>query len=173
VVLIREGAEALGPAARPYLVGCTATISQVERLSEGRMNIGAVGRHRFRIYSLLEDEPYLIGRVELDPLVEEAPGVSAGPAERLRPWVEGYIQLLSQIGGLKADATQVPQDAEGLAWLAAAILQVAPAEKQELLAAEGLAGLLDRLRRLYREETAVLKAMAQRPAGDQAGFSLN
>ena len=52
VVLIRQGAEALGPLAEPNKIGCTAFISQVERLHQGRMNIGVIGQRRFRIISL-------------------------------------------------------------------------------------------------------------------------
>src|SRR5512147_2655499 len=49
VVLIREGVEALGPSAEPHQIGCSAQITQVERLEDGRMNIVAVGVERFQI----------------------------------------------------------------------------------------------------------------------------
>ena len=43
VVLIRNGKEALGPLAQPHSIGCTARIVEVQKLSDGRMNITSVG----------------------------------------------------------------------------------------------------------------------------------
>ena len=63
VVLIHKGTEASGPLAEPHPIGCTAQITQVERLDDGRMNILAVGGERFQIRSLNLFEPYLVGTV--------------------------------------------------------------------------------------------------------------
>jgi uncharacterized protein len=52
VVLIRYGKEALGSLADPHRIGCTARILDVQPLSEGRMNISALGQKRFRILEL-------------------------------------------------------------------------------------------------------------------------
>ena len=49
VVLIAQGKEAMGPAAEPHPVGCTAVITEVQKLNDGRMNIVAVGQERFHI----------------------------------------------------------------------------------------------------------------------------
>jgi ATP-dependent Lon protease len=47
-------------------IGCTAVIERVlKRYPDGRMDLIAVGRRRFRIESLNEDKPYLQAEVEL------------------------------------------------------------------------------------------------------------
>ncbi len=54
VTLIQEGEE-VGGLAKPFKVGTTARVTQVERLDDGRLNIISVGEMRFRIASL--DQP--------------------------------------------------------------------------------------------------------------------
>src|SRR5688572_13111983 len=43
--LIRKGGE-VGGGADPFLIGCTALITEIEPLNDGRMNIVAVGHER-------------------------------------------------------------------------------------------------------------------------------
>src|SRR5262245_26690023 len=64
VVLIREGPE-VGGGARPYDVGVTARITEVERLEDGRFNIVCIGQDRFRIHQTSSERAYLLGDVEL------------------------------------------------------------------------------------------------------------
>src|SRR5947209_7299372 len=59
VVLIREGQEAGAPAV-PFEVGTTAQIVSVEKLLQGRMNLIAVGRKRFRLLDTSHARPYLV-----------------------------------------------------------------------------------------------------------------
>ena len=66
VVLIREGQE-VGSPALPFEVGTTAQIVSVEKLLQGRMNLIAVGRERFRLLDTSHARPYLVGRVEFAP----------------------------------------------------------------------------------------------------------
>ena len=72
IALIERGAEALGPLAEPYPIGCAARVVQVQRLEQGRMNIVALGGERFRILSLdRQSHPYLVGveefKIKVDP----------------------------------------------------------------------------------------------------------
>lgn len=158
VVLIQDGQEAMGPLATPYPVGCTAQITQVERLEDGRMNIVAVGLERFRIHSLSFDQPYLVGIVELIPLDEDSHLEQAG--DRLRPWVERYLSVLSKAAeGIKISIEHLPQDPLALGYLAAALVQIPTEQKQELLTADQAAVFLTDVRTIYRREVALLKAM--------------
>jgi Lon protease-like protein len=173
VVLIQEGREALGPLAEPHPVGCIARITQVQRLDDGRLNIGAVGQERFQIISLDRSLPYLVGQVEVFPLDEpDASGV-ANAATRLRPWVERYMEALSQIEGVELSQVELPQDPRALAYLAAALLQIPSGQKQELLAVSQAVNLIDHVRDLYRMEVALAKTLVQEPREDQGLFSLN
>lgn len=173
VVLIRLGTEALGPVAEPHAVGCTAVIRQVQRLEQGRMNISAVGRSRFRVVSLEHDLPYLVGNVETYPLGSEESEEQAAAAMRLRPWVARYMDTLSQVEGVDLDPKDLPEEPVDLAYLAATVLQVPAGMKQSLLATEQATALLNEIRGLYRQEVAFLKDMLARDVEDPNPFSLN
>jgi Lon protease-like protein len=181
VVLIRQGDEVLGPLPEPNMIGCTAFISQVERLQQGRMNIGAVGQRRFRILSLDTDLPYLRGQVEHYPLLEDNPEALENLAGRLRPWVVRYLDHLSRLGGETLAVENLPVEPVPLAYTSATLLQVSPRQKQELLSIEQATALLAELRTIYRSEIAILKAIGQLPGPemdedynpDQGSFSLN
>jgi Lon protease-like protein len=181
VVLIRQGSEALGPLPEPNTIGCTAFISQVERLHRGRMNIGVIGQRRFRIVSLDTDLPYLRGQVEYYPLQEEDLRDQKVLAARLRPWVVRYLGHLSRLGSETLPAEGLPDEPVPLAYASATLLQVSAKQKQALLGIESAVALLSKLRTIYRSEIAILKAIGQVPGPeleddpnrDKSAFSLN
>jgi Lon protease-like protein len=162
-VLIRQGAEALGPLPEPNTVGCTAFISQVEWLRSGRINISVIGQRRFRIASLNTDLPYLRGQAEYYPLQKEDFPGQHRLAGRLRPWVARYLDHLSRLGGKMPHVDDLPEEPVGLAYASAALLQVSNTQKQTLLEIEGALALLAELRTIYRSEIAILKAIGQLP----------
>lgn len=173
VVLIKSGMEAMGPLAEPHLVGCAAEIVQVERLNQGRMNITAVGRNRFRIAELDTSQSYLVGNVEFLPLEgEDNPSLQV-EAQRLRPWVVNYLKLLAQAGGIQLDTKHVPKSPSSLAYLAAYLLQIPASGKQEVLEVNVAVELLDTVERLYRREIALLRTMIMEKDESQRGFGLN
>ena len=172
VVLVKEGHEAGGPLAEPHLVGCTARITQVERLGHGRMNIGAIGRRRFRILSLNRDLPYLVGEAVNYPLKSDHPGTETA-ASRLRPWVIRYMDELARIESSEFDPLQLPEDPIPFAYTAAMLLRIPSNHKQGFLAALSARELLDDLRLHYRREVAFLRMMIEQKVTDQGPFSLN
>jgi Lon protease-like protein len=177
VVLIREGAEALGPLADPHPIGTTAQIAQVERLDDGRMNIVAIGVERFEIRDLNRDHmPYLVGTVESRPLDRhDASHTLAQAGQRLRPWIERYINVLSTVAQTDDfDLAHLPEEPTALAYLAAALLQIPAYQKQSLLAMNHAADLLTDIRTIYRREVALLNAIIERESTQVQGlFSLN
>lgn len=175
VVLIRLGAEALGPLPEPYPVGCSAEIIHVQRLSEGRLNITALGQKRFQIISIdSESEPYLVGSVEDFQLTNPYPEIVERKASDLRPKVERFIQALARAGGGQFDVGQLPPDPISLAYIAAAMLQIPPLEKQRLLAFERADELLAELLLTYRRENALLPSvLSDTNPLQQGGFSRN
>lgn len=174
VVLIREGVEANGPLAQPYMIGCTAHIIQVEPLAQGRMNITAVGQERFKILTLNYDCAYLAGIVESSPLDDYSPLTLQRGGSRLRPWVERYLEMLSQAGHIEFDPQQLPDDPLALAYLTAYLLQIPPTQKQELLAINEAPVFVDTVGKLCRREVLLLDTVTTHINAEAPGpFSVN
>lgn len=175
VVLIRNGMEALGPLAEPFHIGCTAEIAHIERLEDERMNLVAVGQERIRVLSFDSlTQPYLIGKVRAYPLANPNPPGVAAQSILLRRQLEQLVELLSRAGGNQLDLSQLPQDGVSLAFFAAAVLQISPLQKQELLSIERADKLIDRLQLLYRRELTLMQAvLADVQILQAGGFSRN
>jgi Lon protease-like protein len=175
VVLIRNGMEALGPLAEPFHIGCTAEIVHFQRLEDGQMNLVAVGQERVRILSFNhQNQPYLVGKVRAYPLTNPDPSGVVAQAALLRRQLEQLVELLSRAGGSQLDLNQLPQDGISLAFLAAAVLQISPLQKQELLSIERVDKLLQRLQLLYRREITLMHTvMADVKSLQAGGFSRN
>jgi Lon protease-like protein len=160
VVLIRQGVEALGALAEPYLVGCSAQIIQIQHLPEGRMNIVATGLERFNVLSLNnQSQPYLVGWVEPYPLREYDTSLIGSYGKKLRSWVERYLRMLADAGFSQFDIDLLPGDPPGLAYLAATFVQMSDLEKQEILSLEWADDLVKNMIQVYRREIAIVKAM--------------
>jgi Lon protease-like protein len=174
VVLIRQGVEANGPLAEPHMIGCTAQIIQVEPLAMGQMNITAVGEERFKILTLNYDSAYLAAIVESSPLDNQTPPALARVGERLRPWVERYLEMLTEAGNVEFDSSQLPDDPLGLAYLAAYLLQTPPVQKQDLLALNDASSFVAAVGRLCRREVLLLDSILAHTAAEETGpFSTN
>lgn len=172
VVLIRNGKEALGPLAQPHSIGCTARIVEVQKLSDGRMNITSVGERRFRIISLNYDSPYLIGNVEYYPLDEGDSEQLLKVAGSLVPKVKQYMHILNEVEEIDLDPEHLPGDPLILAHLSAVLLQIPTEKKQELLTSASALDLLNNANQIYRREIAFMRAMVDR-FNDQSQKSIN
>jgi Lon protease-like protein len=158
VTLIKSGQE-VGEAAQPFLIGCMAQITQLERLQEGRMNIVAVGTERFLIHDFKYDEPYLVGAVEALPLTQAETASLTQVARSLRAWIRRYLDILAKASDAKLDLQHLPSDPVRLAYLASFLIQVPAWQKQNLLSIGEASQLLTDLRILYRREVTLLQAM--------------
>ncbi|MFQ5409119.1 MAG: LON peptidase substrate-binding domain-containing protein [Anaerolineales bacterium] len=172
VVLIRRGAEAHGPIAETYPVGCRVHIAESERLGQGRFNINAIGKDRFRIVGLKHNHPYLVGMVEAMPLAHAAASRVRAGGRALRPWIDRYLDILSSAGKLEIDHQHLPRDPIALAYLGAIVLQMPPQLKQPLLEIDSAPVLVDELRHVYRREVALLRAMLHTPQ-EEGPFTTN
>lgn len=174
VVMIRRGVEALGPLAEPCAIGCSAQIIQVQRLEEGRMNILAVGLERFRILSTdVHAQPYLVAYVEPYPLVNSDPAGLKTALAQLREWVHRYINALTEANAGQVDIEQMPNETQEFIYAAAALLQISPSDKQELLSRESAAELLQGVTTLYKREVALAKNIFSPGPAFQGVFSPN
>jgi Lon protease-like protein len=177
IVLLKSGSEVegFGAEVEPYTTGCSAVITQVQPVGDGRLNLVAVGHERFRILSHHHDEPYLTGDVEYLPFTSPG-GASLRPqVQRLRGWLERYLQVLERVENVSFDREQMPEDPLSLTYLAAYILRLPSEEKQALLLEDNALELVHTLRTIYRRETMFLEIMATpQPAEPTQGpFTLN
>jgi Lon protease-like protein len=174
VVMIRRGAEAMGPLAEPFPIGTSAKITEVQRLKDGRMNIVANGQERFRILSLDKEAlPYLVGQVAPYPLRTDDPALLVASGNRLTYWVRRYLRLLEQAGNTQLDMDQIPQDAVRLAYMAASLVQIPTQQKQQILTISESGTLLEQVRAIYRREVVLLKTMLANQVKENGAFSLN
>lgn len=140
----------------PYDVGTTAHIRQMERLSDGRLNIVTLGMHRFRVRKLRFDKPFLQGDVEAFPMEGAPAPQDIRTVSRL---LQGYIKQLSLVLSSEIDLGEVPEDPRTLAYVTATALQLPWDEKQNLLETPSLPELLSVERSLLGKETMMLGFM--------------
>ncbi len=173
VALIKAGQE-VGGRAEPFLIGCTAVITEMEPLPGGRMNIVAVGRDRFVAHSFKYDQPYLVAEVDTLEL-SNSDSMTLVPAMRsLRPWVQHYLQTLADASETKFDIKELPDNPLQLAYLASFLLNIPIEQKQNLLNIEDADELVGNLRTIYRREVTLLTAMLTPQTAEDAGvFSAN
>jgi len=183
VSLIKSGVEANGPLPEPYLTGCTARVVQADPLPDGRLNVTVVGDERFRVLMLGSTGAYLNAFVENIPLQRQETEGVAQRVRVLRKKMIRYLTLLSKYvqqeqagdegmegspGGdetvearLNLSELHMPEDPMMLTYLAAALLQLPPSEKQPILEVDTLTQLLEMVQRIYRRELAVLPQLMQ------------
>jgi len=169
VVLIEDGDE-VGDGAEPREIGCSADIVNVERLEDGRMNIVAVGRDRFRILETDNERTFLQGTVEDFPLKSRVPREKLNDlSNELRGLLETYVEALQRLSNVQVAWEALPDDPTELGYLAAYVLQVVPEQKQEILQLSNAHSLLRRLITEFRTELSLIKHIV--PTGTI--FSLN
>ncbi|MEQ9029321.1 MAG: LON peptidase substrate-binding domain-containing protein [Aggregatilineales bacterium] len=168
VILIADGQEAGDPLVQPYHIGCTAQITQVQPLSQGRMQITAVGRERFKVLSLNYEKPYLTGMVENYPHAEEDPYLLRQHSKRLKYLLDRYLRVLEEAGQLKYDDNQLPHDPMTLAYLASVLLQqITMEQKQKLLEIEMATYMIDELTQIYRREVVIIESLLTPPENSE------
>lgn len=139
VVAIRQGsASEVSEVEQLHEIGCTATLDEVRRLSDGRFDMMTMGSDRFRLLDVdCSSAPYLLGTVEWVP-DEEPP-----------------VELTSVLPILSAAARAAYRRYRAAAWKredwARPTEDTTPAALSNMLAADCLLSLEDRQRVL--EET--------------------
>ncbi len=175
VVLIRKGSDAMGQLAEPFMVGCTAKISEVQRLPMQRLNIVTVGQRRFRIRQLNYSEPYLVGEVEYFMPADDDPPLVRQCGRILRPMLVQYLDALHADSSNRFDAEQLPDSPRAIAQIASILLHSDNYQKQQLLEMDSLSKLLETLIDIYRIETMLLDVRLSPPGKyfDMGPFSSN
>jgi Lon protease-like protein len=132
VVLIREGDE-VGGDAEPYLVGTSARVVEHKPLSDGRIDLLAVGERRFRVRKIDRSRPFLVGFVE--PIVElewSDSGQNHGLLLRAKEAFEHHLRNI--FGRQDVNITiQFPDDPVALSFAIAGFVNLPAIAKQRLL----------------------------------------
>jgi Lon protease-like protein len=171
VVLIREGREVEGGAA-PHDVGTTAVIAGSSHTKDGRYNLVTIGSERFRLLSIRDDLPYLVGSAEPWPLSGGAVELAKRRAKSILASFEQYLELLIKAQGHRMEIEQKPEEPRALALLVAIALQVPPAQKQNLLCQPSVADLLRAEQVMLRRERLLLEYIGGTQTGQwEGGYS--
>ncbi|MSP11763.1 MAG: hypothetical protein EXR62_02275 [Chloroflexi bacterium] len=147
------------PLQLPHSIGTTAMITEVERLSDGRINIITVGQERFRVIDFRHDRPYLVGNVESYPAAAQESLLFLQHKKSFELHLQQYAMLVRNVTRQKIHLRRFPADMISLAYLAAITLQVKPEDKQQLLEAATTKSLLDVTHRLLLREIRLLEIM--------------
>jgi Lon protease-like protein len=156
VSLIKEGVE-VGGSAEPFGVGTVCRITDVERLPDGRMNLMTMGLGRFRIESIVEHLPFLVGRTT--PLDEDVEPVDPTLVETVK---RRFDQLVTLLRGEGSPAFELPDDPGAMSFRVAGVMPIAAVQRQALLEITSTNERLERLAASLRREhqTALLFSRA-------------
>ena len=153
VLLIKAGDEVVerpqpdaprGTPAVPFDTGTIAQIVEARPLPDGRSFVVCHGRQRVRLGEIVQERPYLVGRVSLypdadagsaTPALHERAGQVRRAAERLLAALEAALpkQARDQRAQLQALAAAFPLDATQLSCFVPRLLGGASAEEQQVL----------------------------------------
>jgi Lon protease-like protein len=132
VALIAEGEEG-EPNTLPASVGCTAEIVDSIPFEDGRLNLMTVGRRRFKVLAIREEDEYLIGTCEW---LDDEPALEEEKAKRVKVSLQRYLVSLAHSAHLAdsdLDKLDVPDDPYLLSMWIAALIALPNEQKQELL----------------------------------------
>jgi len=131
VVLIRSGSET--DRAEPYLVGTAVRIVGMQTYDDGRMDIQVRGERRFRIRTLDDSKPYLVGYVE--PVVDVEFDEKSETPELLARAKDEFEMLVQRAFPHREFDVHVifPPDPVALSFAIASLLQMENLDKQHLL----------------------------------------
>lgn len=173
VVLIRSGEE-VGGDAEPHEIGTTAHVARVQRLPDGRMNLIAAGRRRFRIRSLDRAEPYLRGEVEFLESVAGESAEAQAEASKVAALFGEHYRLVMALTGQWVRQLGMPDEPGELADFVAAQADLPAEAKQELLETLDVPARLEREAELLGESIRRLTERWEESRRERStGASLN
>jgi uncharacterized protein len=171
VVAIVKGRE-VDVGATYHPVGCVAEVAEVERHADGRLDVVARGRSRFRIDGVTQAAPYIVA--EVSTLPEDAGEAADQRSVKAGRLFTRYVATLLRMAGEQVQSIDIPDDPVAASYLVAAGLQVDLADKQRLLTIPSAAERLAAEASLLRRELVLLEHLrVAGPAPTLTPFSLN
>ncbi len=143
--------------------GCIAEITDVEMMPDGRSNIVVVGRERFALERILDDEaPYLVGQViPLPDTPDASPVMTAVLADDV---VSHFTRIVRAVQKLNDDPQAaipaLPESPAQLAWSVASMIDVDLELRQRLLTERSPTARLEQMNALLRNALPDLELRA-------------
>jgi len=161
------------PSPDPGNIGCLATVRESRLLADGRSNILAVGSDRYVLRAYVPTElPYRMARVETfddddltAPQLEEL-------ATRARTAFSQFIAGMQALTDRPQESVPLESAPQAVSFQIAAVMDLEPALKQELLELRSTHARLERLLRVFRplnEELARRVTVHRRARGNGRG----
>jgi ATP-dependent Lon protease len=145
-LLLQRDAETVEPGpADLYEIGTTARILRYLTVPEGGHNVICQGEQRFRIVEFLAGYPFLAARVEM---IEEVPATGSEIDARMHQLQQRAAEALKLVPNAPAELVASVQSIETpgtLADLVAGLIDLKPAEKQQVLETIVLRDRLDKV----------------------------
>lgn len=170
VIAIRSGMEAGGPA-ETHAIGTFARVSQVQRSSDGTIDIVVAAAERFHLDERLPDDPFPLG--EVSALTDEAGEPDPDALTSARASLHRYLSVVAKLQGSDVVAPATGPDLIATSYALSALLQVDIAERQRLLECTTAVARLGLLTELARREAALLDAIGPSVGRGGTQFSLN
>ena len=140
-----------------HWVGTSATVLRYMTTPEGAHHLIAKGLRRFGVLQFLEGYPFAVAQVRYFDEPQQVDAEIEGRARALKQRALETLQLLPQVPAEMVAAVQGADDAARLADFIAAVMDIAPAQKQSLLETFDLKARLDKLLELVDQRIEVLK----------------
>ena len=171
-VLLQWNAEDADPGPdQLYRVGTVANIARFVSAADGSHHLISQGEQRFTIDSYLGTEPYLLARVTLHVEDESKGREIEARGLYLRERAVEAVQFLSQSPGEIISAIQSIEAPGTLADLVASVMDLKPAEKQQILETFDVKERLDRVIGALTQRIEVLRLTKE--IGDKTREALN
>jgi ATP-dependent Lon protease len=171
LLLQRDPAEEKPAPAGLYQTGASANILRYVTAPDGTHQLVVQGDQRFRVKEFVQEQPYLVARVErYDEPEQETPEVQARTLQLRQQAVEA-LQLLPQTPQQLIVAVQNAPNGSILADLIASFMDTKPDEKQEILETFDLERRLDAVLAKLAHQLSVLRLSHE--IGEQTRASID
>ena len=141
-----------------YDIGTISTIHQMMRVPDGTVRLAVQGNERMRILEFVEEEPYLVARVQTVPeVIEESVEVDALTRNTLELF-QRLVSLVAHMPDELVTAALNVDDPRHLVYLVATNLRMDAEERQHLLELDSVRDKLADAECLHRQGTGRSRA---------------
>ena len=157
-ILMQRDADTSEPAGDDmHRIGTVANIVRYVTAPDGGNHLVCQGDQRFQITEFLDGWPFMVARVTRTPEPEGRSSDIEARFLNLKAQAIAALQLLPQAPQELLEAVQSVTSPSGLAALAAAYMDVEPAEKQEILETIDLTARMDKVTGMLAHRIEVLR----------------